>query len=168
MASLFTILTIRIAFLVITITSFSMMVATAISRSRPPFDPFAPYTDILPGQSRDSVSQRGFQCQFNQIVPSLQETCSLSPQTAIFSEIQTSFATNPYSGRVSQTIFKLPENRLTYGDLVLLWGKPQIAIYGQTANLRWRDPHITAVLQTTHRHFSYWTPITYVAFESAA
>jgi hypothetical protein len=166
MGRIFAILVSRIALILLTITSVSMMVVTAIAGSQPRFDPFGEYADIMPGQSQDALSERGFNCQFK-LIPTFEEICSLIPEMRIFSEIQVRLVSNPSTGRVSQTIFKLPEDRLTYGDLVLLWGKPQIIIYGQTANLRWHTSHIIAILQTNNHHFSYWTPIPYVAFEAA-
>ena len=128
-------------------------------------NPFSVYRNIMPGQSRDSVLRRGFKCQFNQIMPSLEETCSLTPETGIFSEIQVRFVSAPYMGKVSQTIFKPREKMLPLGDLVLLWGRPEIAIYGQTVNLHWRNVHVVAIPQTYHGHFSYWLPIVYLAFQ---
>lgn len=167
MSILFSILIVqfRIAFVLVIMASVSVMAMSGISASEPPFDPFAPYADILPGQSREAVLQRGFHCQFN-IVPSFEEFCSLTPETGIFSEIQVKFAAAPYTHQVRHVVFTLREKVFTLGHLVSLWGIPQITLYGETATFRWRNRHIIAVPQAYHRHFSYWHPIVYVVFQS--
>ena len=63
MGTLFTFLTVRITLILIALTAASMMVIMVIVRSQPAFDSFMPYADILPGQSRENVLQRGFYCQ---------------------------------------------------------------------------------------------------------
>src|SRR5258706_9538912 len=102
MGTIFAILTGRAALFGITIASLLMMVGTAISGSQPSFDPFAPFVDILPGQSLENVLAHGFHCQVNG--PLLyDESCSLMMETGIFSEIQVSFANG--TNRVSRVVF---------------------------------------------------------------
>jgi hypothetical protein len=165
MGGLFTILftPVRTALVLLTIASVSVTALATIPRSQPPFDPFAPYADILPGQSQDAVVQRGFDCQFN-IAPVSNESCTLTLETGIFSEIQVMIALD--TGQVSRVVFKPRETTLTLGDLVLLWGRPEIAIYNQITNLRWRKVGIVAIPQSHHGEFSYWLPIVYTAFVS--
>jgi hypothetical protein len=47
-----------------------------------------------------------------------------------------------------------------------LWDKPEVAIYSQIVNLRWRDERIVAIPQNYRSPFTYRTPLTYVAFEA--
>jgi hypothetical protein len=166
MGGLFTILfaPVRTALVLMTIASVSATALVTIPHNEPPFDPFAPYADILPGQSPDAVLQRGFNCRFN-ITPVYNESCTLTLETGIFSEIRVWIARD--TGWVSRVVFIPREKTLTLGDLVFLWGSPEIAIYSQLANLRWRNVHIVAIPQTSHDYSSYWLPIIYVAFESA-
>jgi hypothetical protein len=165
MGTLFSFLTVRIALIVMGLVSISITVATAIAGNQPPFDPFAPYADIMPGQSRETVLQRGFHCQFNEPPYTSGEFCSLTPETGIFSAIQVSIVYN--RSRVSRVVFIAREPRLVLGHLAWLWGKPQTKMSGQTVNFRWPNQHIVTVLQNYNGHFSYWLPITYVAFEVA-
>jgi hypothetical protein len=154
---------VRAAFVVMTIVSLSEVVVMAVQHSEPPFDPFAPYADILPEQPKEGLSQQGFTCQFN-IAPSFEESCTLPPGTGIFSEIQVTIASQ--SGQVSRVVFRPREGALTVGDLVLLWGDPEIAIYSRTANFRWTNVHVVAIPETYDGDFSYWLPVIYVAFGS--
>jgi hypothetical protein len=158
------IILIRTAFIVMTITAISEVTVMAIRRSEPPFDPFAPYADILPGQSREGVSARGFNCQFV-TGPHFEEICTLTPEASVFATIQPTIAVN--TGRISRVVFWLREKTLTVGDLVILWGEPEIAIYSRTANFRWNNVHVVAIPETYDGDFSYWLPIAYVAFESS-
>jgi hypothetical protein len=68
---------------------------------------------------------------------------------------------------IGKVVFSPKERMLSYGTLSILWGRPEIAIYGQSTNLRWRDRHIVAVPQTYQGHGSYWTAVVYVAFAGA-
>ena len=154
---------VRTAFVVMTIASLSEVTVMAVRRSEPPFDPFAPYADILPGQSRDGVAQRGLNCQFD-LVPLFEEICTLTPETGGFSEILVKIA--PHTGRISRVVFKPREGTLTVGDLVLLWGDPEITFHSQTANLRWPNVHVVAIPETYDGDFSYWLPIAHIALVS--
>lgn len=166
MGALFAILItpLRAVLILMTIGSVSVTVLIAVRRNEPPFNPFAPYADILPGQSWDALLQRGFHCQLI-LLPSFDESCWLSPETGMFSSIQITIARD--TGRVSQVSFTLREKILTVGDLALLWGRPAIATYSRIVNLRWRNVRAVAIPQTDRGHFSYLYPIVYVAFVSA-
>jgi hypothetical protein len=165
MGSLFTTLVISMRTLILFLTgvSVSVIVLTTTVAERE-YDPFAPYSDLMPGQSRDALTQWEFNCATT-IIPSFSESCSLTPESGIFSEIQVKFAAD--TGRIEKTVFLSRENRLSLGDLVLLWGKPEIDIYGRTANLRWHDSHVVAIPQTYRSPVAYRVPLTYIAFEAA-
>jgi hypothetical protein len=152
---------VRAAFVLMTIASVSVTALLTYGRSEQPVDPFAPYADILPGQSHDAVLQYGFNCQLE--ISLFNESCLLNPEMGIFSEIQVRIGVND---RVRSVIFTPREKTLTYGDLVLLWGRPQIAIYRQIANLRWHNTHVVTISPPHSRPYSYWHPIDYVVFES--
>ncbi len=164
MGTIFAILVSRIALVLITMASVSMILVTAIAGSQPRFDPFAIYTDIMPGQSRETVLVHGFDCRLSGS-PFYKESCLLRPETSLFSEIWVSIASE--TGLVSRVVFIPRVSAMVLGDLARLWGKPRIVLYGQTINFRWRNVHVVAVLQIHPYHFSYWLPMTYVAFEAA-
>lgn len=164
MGTLFSYLTVRIALVVMGLVSLSITVATAIAGNQPPFDPFTAYADILPGQPLENVLAHGFHCQPDG-PPLYDQSCLLTPETGAFSEIQLHITNS--TGRVSRVVFMSSQSTFALGHLVRLWGKPQTKISGQTVNFRWTKQHIVTVLQNYNGHFSYWLPITYVAFEAA-
>jgi hypothetical protein len=153
---------VRAMFVLMTIASVSVIGLTTSHRSEKPFDPFAIYRDILPGRPRDAVLQYGFNCQYDTI-HSFHDTCLLTPEKGIFSQIEASFVSD--TGKISGLVFRPREGMLTVGDLVLLWGKPEVAIYSGTVKLRWRGIHVITIPQVYRGYFSYWLPIRYVAFE---
>ncbi len=161
---MFTFLTVRVAFLLITVLSFSTMVTTAIVSSQPSFDPFASYADILPGQSLENVLAHGFSCRVNGS-PFYKKSCLLNPETDTFSEIWVSISSE--TGLVSRVVFIPRESALLLGHLASLWGKPQTIIFGRYVNFRWPAMHALFVPRNYNGHYSYWMPITYVAFDSA-
>jgi hypothetical protein len=165
MGVLFTILftSVRVTFVLITLALVSVLGLTRISGGAVLLDPFAPYADILPGQSRDAVLERGFNCQFNR-APRFEESCALSLETGLFSAFQATIA--PDTSRVRRAVFTPRDDRLTLAQLVLLWGSPQVAVYGPTTNFRWRNIHVVAIPQAYTGHFSYGLPILYVAFDA--
>jgi len=149
----------RIVLFLTVFASISVIFLMTLPERASPIDPFEPYADIMPGQSLDTGLEYGFKCQF---VFST-ESCYLTPETGIFSNIEVRITMN--TGRITRVMFKMREKTLTFGDLALLWGKPEIAVYAGIANFRWRDRRIVAIPKTYNGHFSYWLPITFVAFE---
>ncbi len=143
------------------VASVSLMAVTVAQRGEAPFDPFAEYTDILLEQSWGAALQRGFECS-SVYTSYLLHSCVLL-NSGIFSDIKVEITSN--WGQISGMIFTPREKMLTLGDLVLLWGKPEITVYAGIANLRWRDMNVVAIPQTYDGHLSYWLPIRYVAFE---
>jgi hypothetical protein len=166
MGSIFTlfILPVRVAFVVTTIASVAVMALVSVQRSEQPFNPFAPYSDLLPGQAEQVVLNREFRCQIS-IIPLFYKSCSLTLASGIVAEVQVIIT--PDTGRINKVVFKSRANRLVLGDLIALWGKPEIAVYSHMVNLRWRSLHIVAIPQIDSRHPSYWMPISLVIFDAA-
>jgi hypothetical protein len=160
-STVFSFLAVRIAFLFITVASFSTLVITNLARWQPPFDPFIQYEDVMPGQSRERAVAHGFRCQFNG-PPHYDQFCLLTPETGVFSEIQVDIAHG--TSQVNKVVFKPREKIITLGDLMLLWGQPQRTIYGRNVNFRWLSKHVLTVFQDDTGHFSYLLPVIYVAF----
>src|SRR5262245_59899633 len=133
MGTLFSFLIVRIALIVIGLTSVSMTVATAIASNQPPFDPFEPYADIMPGQPRQAVIQRGFHCEFT-TPPSYQESCVLTLETGAFAQIHTTIAYE--TGMVDRVAFIIREQTLVIGHLARLWGQPLTKTSGHMVNFR--------------------------------
>ena len=154
---------VRATFFLISIAVVSVIALAKSPDDGIPLYPFAPYADILPGQSQDAVLQRSIHCQVD-ITLQFDESCSSTLKTGMFSAIQLRISSR--TGRVIRIVFTSREERLTLGQLVLLWGRPEIDIFGPTANFRWRSIHVVAIPQAYDGHFSYSLPIIYVAFES--
>ncbi len=164
MATLFTFLTVRAMFVMITLSTLSMVVLTTISGNYlPPEDPFVSFADILPGHSREAVIGRGFTCQ-NNGPPLYQESCLLTPETGAFSQVEITIDNG--TGAVNRVAFTPKDKVLPLGQLILLWGGPKTKDYAGITNLRWGSYHTIAIPQAYLPHMSYWLPITYVAFES--
>jgi hypothetical protein len=146
-----------------TISSVSMTLLISVQRNEPPINPFAPYAAIMPGQSHEAVWEQGFICRFNPGLP-FNESCSLTPKTGAFAEIQVSITLD--TGRVNRVVFLPRGNTQKRGDFLLGWGRPEVSRYSQTANLRWRNSHLVAIPQTVSDHLVPRLPISYAAFES--
>lgn len=156
---------VRAIAVLIAFTSVSVTMVAITQRGGPPIDPFAAYADVLPGKSRDKVLQQRFNCESIYTVPAFNEFCLLTPTIGIFSRIAVDIELN--TDQVSHVVFTPHEGMLTIGDLLALWGKPKLVVYGRTANLRWHEGRVFAISQMYNGHLSYWMPIRYVAFELA-
>lgn len=165
MGDLFTLffMLVRATFVLMTFVLVSAIVLARIPGSEISLDPFAAYTDVMPGQMQYALMQRGFNCQAN-ISFRFDDSCTLTLQTGIFSAIQTTVTSG--TGRIRRVVFTARDQQLTLGQLLLLWGRPEIAIYSPTANFRWRSLHIVAIPPSYDGHLVYSLPIKYVAFES--
>ncbi len=154
--------TIRAALVLIGIASVFVLALATNRDNQPPFNPFAPYADILSAQSPDTFLQRGFNCPFKRTSTFDDTICFLALDNGVFLRIHARFPYN--SDQVSTLIFIPRDNAVLLGQLVLLWGKPELLGSSQYANFQWPSRHIIAVPQSDNSQFSYWLPISSVAF----
>jgi hypothetical protein len=92
-------------------------------------DIFAPYADILPGQPFSHVEKYGFECVED---ASAGKHCLYRPTSGLFDIISLRG-----QGRVIQYVaFGLRRNNLVVGNLLTLWGQPNIIALHQTQVLR--------------------------------
>jgi len=113
-------------------------------------DPVAEFADVLPGQPKSAIVARGFSC------PALayrspNEHCSLRPKRSAFSHVDVDIV----SGRISHSSFNVRSNLLRVGELVLLWGIPEIEAGANTVVLRWHRIDTTAIATSHTGKFSF-------------
>jgi hypothetical protein len=127
--------------------------AIALTRNAAPVsDPFVGLTDIFPGQPRTALEARGFSCFVSNYsyrsTPA--EYCFLSRDEGVFSVVEALVS----GVTIREVDFKVRENSLRIGDLMLLWGSPAIYEHTDSVNFLWE--HGIGAVATPHgRHPSY-------------
>ncbi len=146
------------------VVSMMVIVAGVMTFTRlmqPPANPFAPYADILPGHPKEVALERGFTCFTNVFDDG--ESCSRrdEPASPLFSAVHLS----TLGDRIHTLGFTTSVNTLTLGDLVLLWGRPDIQLRGYVAQMQWPSPNVTALaVLSSGRPLNHFTPVAYIAF----
>jgi hypothetical protein len=163
MTGLFTVLLtpIRAMLALLTVMSVSVMGLRTIEGRQPPVDPFAPYAQILTAKTYETLARNGFRCEYKPVTPFDLE-CVLLPQSGPFFRVDASIARA--TGQVSRVVFTPRDRALRFGDLGLLWGRPEIVVRAQVVNFRWRGGSIIAIPQAGEGDFSYQLPLSSVAF----
>jgi len=108
-------------FAFIIITGFAVVTIGVRVLSKPmvaPVDLFSGYMDIFPGQSVSAVKARGFLCRsaYNFDRDPMEEVCAFTPAADIVSNIYVTASKDV----IRQITFRMRENALTVGDLLLL------------------------------------------------
>ncbi len=142
--------------IVLTVTATILIfVVQSITQSSPPFDPFAPYADLLnKGQTLESLASRKFSCEFALLEAS--QKCSLIPEDGNFSKIIVTIN----EGVPNDISFQVNEDMLMVGDLVVVWGQPEKQ--KTRAILSWSED-ITA-RAVVHHELNYLGPVQVVSF----
>jgi hypothetical protein len=105
-------------------------------------DPFLPYADLLSKELIEAAaSKRHFSCAF--VMSETRQKCSLRPNDGLFSEIRITIKTVPES-----VFFGVVRNALRVGDLVALWGQPEVAWPGSQPVLSWANRPARALVCT--------------------
>ena len=105
-------------------------------------NPFFAYVDVLPGQPKSVAIARSFVCPA-QIYDTQDEHCDFRPKSGVFSHV----AVDIVDGTISYGSFTVRNKTLRVGDLVLLWGMPDIEEHGFVVVLRWH--HIDTIAMAT-------------------
>jgi hypothetical protein len=131
-------LPIFILMLVVTMACFTTVDAAVIILARHTEalrDPFESYVDILPGQTRAAVTNRGFSCPKSSITAyhGSDEYCVLMPETGTFSQVGVLMS----DGIIRQAVFILRADTLGVGDLVTFWGIPEVMSQYRAVNCVW-------------------------------
>jgi hypothetical protein len=121
-------------------------------------NPFAVYITVFPGQPRSAVPGRGFTCPMSAYSSSssfAEEICVAWPKDGVFSQVTVASTHD----RVQQITFILQPERLQVGDLVLLWGRPDMELSSHAIYLHWPQHRIFAVTGDYEGRFSFTLPI---------
>jgi hypothetical protein len=143
-----------------------------LGRAAQPSNPFASYAAILPGQPRQAVIEQQFSCPLSNLAHTQQdyeqarqrEYCTRAPAVGPFSFVAVTMS----NGVVSRVEFSLREAALTVGDLALLWGRPDKALYRQSINLEWSNVGVTASGWAESHRFNYANPVLRLTFAGVA
>jgi hypothetical protein len=88
------------------------------------------------------------------------EFCTRAPANGAFSLV----AVTHSEGIISRVSFTVREDRLAIGDLALLWGRPEIRVYGHSVSVVWPSRGVSAEGWAKSRRFSYAIPVLRIAF----
>lgn len=138
--------------------------ATAMGKylSKPPSNPFALFADIFPGQPQIAVETRRFQCT-NGLYSYLTNTyCNLALPTGFFSQVSVVIG----DGLINEISFRLREETLRVGDLMVLWGIPTVREYPHSVYFYWTDLNIFALVVDYTGQFSLYLPVQQVSIGS--
>ena len=151
------------------VVSFFSLVVVAIMPGRDvadthPLDRFAGFSDLFPGQQVDArqIEVAGFSC--------LLETAPVPADTSL--RCSRDLGTGPFShvsvvlwdGVVNQFEVTVREQSLRLGDLVLLWGDPEISVTNSLVMMRWPAAGIIAVGRSFDAPVTYLQTISNISF----
>src|SRR5258708_955841 len=126
-------------------------------------DRFATEAGIVPGQHIGLMTlvELGYSCRIDPLPsPSdLTERCERDGQAAIH-------AINAliWDGVVVRLDFILCHGALSIGDLILLWGTPEVRASGRWVSFNWPKRHITGSIWSEDGQFSFSQSVLYVLF----
>jgi hypothetical protein len=139
------------------ILSIRLLLQTAV-----PLDPFASVADVLAEQSESDLRERGFSCSatdnYNALTP--QVLCKFSPERGIFSTVAIMFV----NGNVHNRFVLVRDGALTVGDLVRLWGRPDIHQHGFWGQLEWPGSSDMDITVSYHGRYSLFLPVRSIVF----
>jgi hypothetical protein len=144
----------------ITIIVMGVIVATRREVS----NPFSDFGELFGDEARQAAVARGFTCQdreLNSRLQTLSGYCAQRDADTMFSGIYMWM-----SGNVADEIsFSLRENALTLGDLMLLWGEPEIQLSCTVVAITWPAHRIHGfAAPPPNGQIGYFLPIRSVSF----
>ena len=117
-----------------------------------PPDPFAPFVDIFPGQPRNALETRGFDCPVRhagEFGAPAYDTCEVRPASGPFFQVRVALSKDV----IRQVEFVPHDTRIMVGDLINLWGVP---LTYRSQNVRyyyWTGSNIQAsAIMLSERH----------------
>ena len=128
-------------------------------------DPLVAAADILSGQSESDLQAHGFLCSSTNLnnVDSTKEWCVTNPPTGMFSTVAALFK----NGVRSNVILTLREDTLSVGDLVRLWGKPQIYQHDSWGQIEWHSNDDMDLAASYKGEYSLFRPVGSIVFTAA-
>lgn len=139
---------------VVTISGFGAAIALMMGLAHltdHPSNPFAAYADVLPGQPREAVEARGFDCwlrDYNYHDPT-ETRCILKLTEDTFSSVEVVYA----NGIIHQTSFMLRDSTISVGELVVMLNASEIQSHG-SIYFTWQGQIGVAQLVRPSKHFS--------------
>jgi hypothetical protein len=149
----------RVIFSVLVGCIVATSVIAALARTGvPSSNPFDSFAYVFPGQPVGDLEAQGFTCVSDADAPD--GRCFLILPTGAFSRI----AAATSGGIVVQVAFTTRDDRLRVGDLIALWGRPEIDVYRRAVYLYWRSRNIFALASRHTGSFSIFLPVRMVHF----
>lgn len=139
-------------------------VVTVVGNRIPPSNPFASYVDVFPGQLRSAVEARGFLCYKETYEYRPNEHCSINQPIGAFSQVGVVVSEDV----IGQISFRIRANTLRVGDLMILWGMPEVQEHSRSVYLYWRSNSIFAIASHDTGRFSLFLPVRRVYFAATA
>ena len=144
------------------------MSAMALAQYTPaPPNPFASFADVFPGQPRSSLIARRFSCltgSYNFTEGAPNEYCTLNPASGIFSHVMVGINQDT----IQNILFMVRDDTLRVGNLMLLWGKPEVHEYSRSVYLYWRSRGVFAIASHDTARFSLFLPVRRVSIGDTA
>ncbi len=129
-----------------------------------PTNPFSAFSDLFGSAAGPAALARGFTCRDTggrSHPQNLSGYCAQRDTDKMFSGIYLWMA----GDNANEISFSLRENTLTLGDLMLLWGQPEIRLYCEVLVAAWPARHITSLLAAPRtRQITYFSPVLSVSF----
>ncbi len=123
--------------------------------TEPPANPFAAFAAVFPGQPSSAVQGKGFACSANPYGGYLDEYCFVYPATGIFRQVRVMIS----YGTIRQIAFTTHKDAVMLGDLVALWGRPEVYEYSQSVVLLWPGSGVRALQLSNTGQFSLFSPV---------
>lgn len=125
-----------------------------------PRNPLASYSDILPGHPRSAAEMRGFSCMLSAYgaAATPDQYCVLEPGEGPISQV----AVTIDDDTIRTISFRMRDNTLNVGDLIMIWGRPHIQEYQHSVYYYWREQGIFALSSETNGESSLFLHITRV------
>jgi hypothetical protein len=155
-------------FVLTTITT--IVIGVIIAAHREMADPFSVFSDLFGDDARQAALVRGFRCQDTELHSYSQIVSGYCAQRSADKTFSGTYLT--LSGNVANEVsFSLRDNALALGDLVVLWGKPEIRLYCEVMVASWPARHIMVLVAPPPRSparraggINYFLPVIAVSF----
>jgi hypothetical protein len=128
-------------------------------------NPFAAFADVFPGQPKSAAEARGILCAVSayEYNPP-DDSCMVRHTSGQFSSVSVEIRAE----MITAINFWLREDTLRVGDLILLWGTPDIREFSRSVYLYWQNRDILAIATHETKRFSLLLPVRRISIRDAA
>lgn len=144
---------------------FGVVLSAVMVRVRTSTPPANPFVDSSWRQAVDELEAQGFVCSVvgkDSYEWNTSEACVLFPSDGAFRSIFIFIEEVVEGYPARQTVFTLRANTFRVGDLMALWGVPEIREFSRTASLLWRKDNAFAWVVEFDGQISPWLPVSKV------